>query len=394
MRYLVGLFVLKASWKRFLFLLVTACALAACKDSPVSPTPMNPITPSLPQMLASVEFSGLPRVEAGKMSPRPLTAVVLDQEGQPIAGASYRWEADSHAGWVFPSEGTTTANGRIEADWVAGTPGQGHLTLRVQHGTEELAAVVETTSLRSRSPPLSALTVFVQNSFRGADGIAAELTPLTEPVGTYYAALQWARGYAGLQRGGRLYDRQLQFSVWDNDQGGAEVVREGDGVHCRMFGNEGTGRACELNYPWRTNATYLFEVEAAELRGGTSLTLHVTDQSTGARRFIGTLRDARRIDLGHDFSFFVEDFRRDAPTCLAQPVRQAAIRNAMARSNGSWHSLTSGFFFHPSSQTDAGNPGTSHCVNIRVESHAHGLAVSVGGHTAMDPAEPTVVAIP
>ena len=46
------------------------------------------------------------------------------------------------------------------------------------------------------------------------------------------------------------------------------------------------------------------------------MTLHVTDLSAGERRFIGTLRDARLIDKGKDFAWFVEDFRRHAPTCL------------------------------------------------------------------------------
>ena len=40
------------------------------------------------------------------------------------------------------------------------------------------------------------------------------------------------------------------------------------------------------------------------------------------------------------FAMFVEDFSRDAPTCLAQSVRSAAIRRAMARIGNSWQPLT------------------------------------------------------
>ena len=137
---------------------------------------------------------------------------------------------------------------------------------------------------------------------------------------------------------------------------------------CRRFGHEGTGQECSLNYPWRVGGTYRFEAEAAELSGGTGVTLHVTDRSTRERRFIATLRDARRVGvMGQDFGFFVEDFRRSERTCLAQPVRQAAIRRAMAKRGGSWQGLTSGFFAYPGDGMDAGNPGTSHCVNVRVE---------------------------
>ena len=66
----------------------------------------------------------------------------------------------------------------------------------------------------------------------------------------------------------------------------------------------------------------------------------------------------------------------------------------MAKSGGSWHPLTSGYFGYPATVSDHGNPGTSHCVNVRVENHTSGLATAIGWRTAIDPRHPTSVTIP
>jgi len=50
------------------------------------------------------------------------------------------------------------------------------------------------------------------------------MTPLAEPLRTYYAAIVWDGGYAGLQRRGSRFDRQLQFSLWDRPEGPAVLV--------------------------------------------------------------------------------------------------------------------------------------------------------------------------
>ena len=134
-----------------------------------------------------------------------------------------------------------------------------------------------------------------------------------EPPGTYYAAIQWDGGYTGLQRAGDRYDRQLQFSVWDAPgYGGAQLVERGEGVVCRTFGGEGTGQACELEYPWSVGSTYRFEVTEEEMNGGSAMNLHVTDLATDHRRFVGTLRFARRARMT-SLHMFVEDSIRTDP---------------------------------------------------------------------------------
>lgn len=306
---------------------------------------------------------------------------VLDGDGAPVARRGYRWEADEAAGWVYPAEGMTDAEGRITAAWVPGATGAGVLTLLVGEGEPSLTARFETLSAASARPPKSAIYVWPTHTGRGS-GYSVELTPLAEPHGTFYVAIQWDGGYTGLQRGGSRYDRQLQFSVWDAAGVDARVVERGKDVLCRSFGGEGTGQACELNYPWSVGATYRFEVTEEELDGGSAMTLHVTDLATDERRFVGTLRFGTRASLT-SFGMFVEDFVNSAPTCLSQPVRSAAIRRAMVQIDGVWQPITSGYLGRH--REDAGNPGTPPCANVAARDHASGLEVAIGGRTAMDP---------
>lgn len=107
---------------------------------------------------------------------------------------------------------------------------------------------------------------------------------------------------------------------------------------------------------------YRFEVTEEVVASGSALTLHVTDLATGRRRFVATLHYAARADLSW-LGTFVEDFWSDATTCLAQEVRSAAIRRAMALIDGSWRPLTRGYLHrHPH---DAATPGHLPVTTLR-----------------------------
>lgn len=345
------------------------------------------------QRIAAVlpSASSVGPVEAGKRAHDRIEVRVIDDSGAPVPGASWRWITDERSGWVYPSTGVTGAAGRIAATWVAGSPGAGVLTLTAENAGGSATVEIRTESVASPNPPNSAVNVRLDHGGR-ATGYSIDVTPLTEPHGTFYAAIQWDGGYTGLQRGGSRYDRQLQFSVWDAPGGiDAQVVERGDGVICRPFGGEGTGQKCELNYPWRVNATYRFEVTEEDSEGGSAMALYVTDLASEERRFVGTLRYGRRANL-RGMHFFVEDFRRRAQTCLAQSVRSAAFRRSMARVGGSWRRINNGTLFrHPE---DANNPGTPPCANLAARNHAAGLEIVMGGRTASDPDAPGNVTIP
>ena len=346
------------------------------------PLPIATLTPSL---------SSFGPAEAGKLARDRILLTVRDNPGNPVGGALWRWNADEQSGWVYPPRGVTADDGRIAAAWVPGSPGAGVLTLSVDRNSSSLVTEYRTESVAPPQPPSSAVVVWMRHDDR-ADGYSIDLTPLAEPGGTFYAALNWDGGYAGLQRAGSRYDRQLQFSVWDSPGGGdAQVIERGEGVECRLFGGEGTGQACELNYPWSVGGTYRFELTEERLNGGSALSLHVTELATGERRFVGTLRYAAIADLRY-VAMFVEDFWRQARHCLAQAVRGAAIRRAMARVDGSWQPLGMGLLTRH--REDAGNPGTPPCANLAVRDHDAGLEVVMGGRTASDPDAPGQVVIP
>ena len=339
----------------------------------------------------SVDPPSLAPAEAGKQGRDTIYVTVTDAAGAPVADARYQWTADRNSGWVFPAEGETSADGRISATWVAGWPGDGLLSLSVENPASALTTEIPTRSTGSANRPSGALYVDMYHGGT-SEGYSIDITPLTEPPGTYYAAIQWDGGYTGLQRAGSRYDRQLQFSVWDAPgYGGAQLVERGEGVVCRTFGGEGTGQACELEYPWSVGSTYRFEVTEEEMNGGSAMTLHVTDLATDQRRFVGTLRFARRARM-NSLHMFVEDFRMRGEHCLAREVRSAAIRRAMILIDGEWQPFRAGYLGKPS--MDFHNPGTPGCANVAGRTHAHGLEVVIGGEEVSDPDGSTRVTIP
>ena len=80
--------------------------------------------------------------------------------------------------------------------------GLGKLILGFSDGEEERTIESQTFSVAPSRPPSSAINLAIQDSLGGATGYSIDMTPLTEPLKTYYAALLWDGGYAGLQRAG------------------------------------------------------------------------------------------------------------------------------------------------------------------------------------------------
>ena len=343
----------------------------------------------------AMEPTGLTPAQAGKQGADTIMVTALDAEGSPVAGSSFRWSTDRQSGWVYPPAGTTDEMGRFQTTWVAGWPGEGTLSLTVENESSRLTEELATLSTVPANPPNGAATIWINNPNHPSAGYSIDMTPLTDPTGTYYAAIQWDGGYTGLQRGGSHYDRQLLFSVWDAPgYGGAELIERASDVLCWTFGGEGTGVACALNYPWTVGSTYRFEVTEEEMNGGSAMTLYVTDLAAGSRRYVGTIRFARRANMT-GFGTFVEDFVQRAEHCLAREVRSAAIRRPRVWLDGEWvavEDMTRGHLRRWF--VDPWNPGTPGCANLAVRGHAAGLELVIGGETASDPNASPIYTIP
>ena len=342
----------------------------------------------------AVEPATLRSARAGTQGADTIMATALDGRGSPVVNARYRWSTDRHSGWVYPPQGTTDALGRFQASWVAGWPGEGVLSVTVENRFSRVTEELTTLSMTHDNPPAAHAYMWIKNRTAGA-GYSIDMTPLTDPAGTYYAAIHWDGGYTGLQSGGDRFDRQLQFSVWNAPgYGDAELIDNASDVLCTPFGGEGTGINCEMHYPWAVGSTYRFEVTEEEMNGGSAITLHVTDLASGHRRLVGTIRFARRANFT-SFGMFVEDFTVKAPHCLARQVRSAAIRRPRAWIEGEWVALPEmsqgSLGIRPD---DPWNPGTPGCANYAVRQHEAGLEVVIGGDTASDPDGPRSFTIP
>lgn len=99
-----------------------------------------------------------------------------------------------------------------------------------------------------------------------------EVTGVEEPVGTFYMACGFHRGYFGMQVNGPD-ERRIIFSVWDSgdeavdrDKVGSEnrvrLVEKGERVVANDFGNEGTGGHSHLVYDWKTGEPQCFLLAA------------------------------------------------------------------------------------------------------------------------------------
>ncbi|MBN1854680.1 MAG: DUF5077 domain-containing protein, partial [Pirellulales bacterium] len=127
----------------------------------------------------------------------------------------------------------------------------------------------------NRKPRRNAASVHLVYPVPEDTDIAAfycEVTAIEDPLGTFYMACGWHRGYFGMQVNGPE-ERRIIFSVWDSggeahDRGKVDkadrvgLVAKGDGVVTNPFGGEGTGGHSHLVYHWKTGEKQKFLVQA------------------------------------------------------------------------------------------------------------------------------------
>jgi hypothetical protein len=313
-----------------------------------------------------------------RMSPPKVRSTRYAGHGPPQANVT--WQVPAAGGWLFPAATATAADGSASASWIAGTiPAVVAATV----SGPGIAGVASATYAVSVQPTTSynAMNAYFDVPGGGsAAGFRIDVTPLSEPTGTYYSAIGWNSGYVGIQRGGNLFDRQLQFSAWNNASGDATIVDSASShLTCLQFGGEGTGTACAMSFPWQVGTTYRFETQFTDSSGGTLIDAWVTTLSTGVRRHIGRLRQAG-TPAQTSFAAFVEDFIQNASNCVANQLRGVRLASAQALVGGTWTPLPTAAVYP--------YPPTTTCANVNFAIANGGLEMSLGAATPRNPSLP------
>jgi hypothetical protein len=188
--------------------LVTAAGDGTAAVTAGSGAAVGTATVTVAQTIAAVvvEPAGPILTQAGTKGADTIVATASDGGGSPVADASYRWSTDRHSGWVYPPVGTTDALGRMEGTWVAGWPGEGALSVTVENDVSRVTEELATRSTRHVNPPALHAVLWINNWDNPRAGYSIDMTPLTDPAGAFYAAINWDGGYAGLQSARGLLD--------------------------------------------------------------------------------------------------------------------------------------------------------------------------------------------
>jgi len=358
-----------------LFLLTTSSliALTACGGGGGGTTTPVPL-PEVKLTISKVTSDPTQANYSLMMYPQKFMVKVLDPSGKPVANQTVSWAANGN-GWTIPSATQTAADGIAQVNWVPGYGVVPQLTATASN-SQGATSVTYSGQLKadvvidgSRTPNSSSDESWQP---QGNNGISRDITPLTEPTGTYYAVLSWNTGYAGIQRGGSDYDRQIQFSVW-NQQGVAASIVDPGTSKCLDFGHEGSGVMCANTYPWAVNKTYRLEMTTATVvPGSTDITMYFVDVASGSRLFLATLRHAGVPNLDRAGSFS-EDFKRDAVGCQNVPERRALFGNTQIRKGTAWVSapITTRYSY-------ISDPTTT-CANSGYSLSSAGVELGIGG---------------
>lgn len=295
-------------------------------------------TPALQARFGTVFSTTMydPSVTSANTTHNPVPIEVLaTTNGEPAAGCSVTWQADTASGngWVFPIDTVTDSAGKARAYWTAGAATSQVLTASLRAGaTATITGSALPHATRSNSIWLGWDTPSAWQSF------SVDVTPLTFPSATYYSAINFPGGYTGIQ------SSELLFSVWDANGVGAQLIRS-SGAICTSFGGEGTGMKCEQPFTPQVGHRYRFRISVGYPDAQhTDYTMSFTDvDGDGIEREYATLRYGANVaNVGA--SAFVEDFGGGAQSCLSTSTRTVLLGNVRYRpsATSSWVSIGTG----------------------------------------------------
>ena len=299
---------------------------------------------------------------------------VTDASGAPAPGKTIAWLVNDD-GWTIPSSSITDSSGNASTYWLPGSSASPELTATLTSSSAGPTVPKATFkgSTQAWGKKLDHIAITYYESVPSTSGVFRDVTPITDPRGTFYAVVGWDNGYAGIQRGGYYFNGQVQFSLWDNSGVSASIVNSGNSI-CEGFGNEGTGVSCAYNYPWKTGNTYRIEVSAVAFSSSLiDVSAYLIDLANNARVFLGTLRQAGKPVFQSVYSF-VEDIAPEEPDCMSINERRALFGNTSYLSDGKW--LTA-------NRTGLVTPydPTLYCATRGYDIRSNGIELGVGGKT-------------
>lgn len=275
-----------------------------------------------------------------------ILSVRVTNAGQPIPNCLVRWEAAPGHGWAFADSTKTDATGRVRAIWTAGSLSEQRLDARIDVANEGVKSVQFAGLAQPHSTRANSIHLFYDLPERW-QRMRVDVTPITFPTTTYYAAIGFTGGYFGIQNRGstvapQLVDKWLLFSVWDTPAGNAQLVDAGP-MTCQGFGGEGTGRQCYLTYDWKIGSTYRFEVSYTPGPGSAEYTAWITDVDAGVQRQLATLRYQAAVSDWSAYGF-VEDWYEPGTSCLTTSERAAYFHNIAYQVGPTWKDVRSARF--------------------------------------------------
>lgn len=181
-----------------------------------------------------------------------------------------------------------------------------------------------------------------------------EVVGVEEPVGTFYMACGWHRGYFGMQVNSKT-ERRIIFSVWDSGneavdrnkvakENRVQLMGKGEGVFAGDFGNEGTGGHSHLKVLWKTGAKQRFLVTAVPTdETHTTFSGYWFHPEDNKWMLISSWNAPKEGGYMRGLHSFSENFLGEN----GHLVRKALYGNQWYRtSDGKWHEITEARFSH------------------------------------------------
>jgi hypothetical protein len=193
--------------------------------------------------------------------------------------------------------------------------------------------------LRYEVPPESSDIVWFYNEITIPDG--------SDVLGSYFMANGFADGYFGIQVNSPT-ERRILFSVWspyktDNprdipDEYKIILLKKGNDVITRDFGNEGSGGQSYQKFFWKTGTTYRFLLKGEPSENSsTDYTAYFFTPDSNRWELIASFRRPKTNNYLKNLYSFLENFIPDTGPL----TRKGYYSNQwICDTGGKWHELT------------------------------------------------------